>query len=119
MFLLNVWCSSALNLATGAGFFILPPINPYHMIRDFSFTWNGRRWNGYFNTLENNTLIAHFEDALIRQTIGQTLSYSKSETGAIAFATDARVAAAHTGIYEAILKGVETGLGKRLHQYLN
>lgn len=89
------------------------------MIQDFSFNWNGRQWNGYFNAIANKTVIAHFEDEQIRETIGQTLAYSKTESGTIAYAINADVQQAHAGIYDAILKGVEVRLGKPLNRYLN
>jgi hypothetical protein len=89
------------------------------MIHEFCFTWNGRRWNGYFNAIARETVIAHFEDDLIREAIGQTLKYSKTENGAISFLVDAAVQQSHAGIYDAIRKGVEVRLGKPLQHYLN
>lgn len=89
------------------------------MIQEFSFSWNGRCWNGYFNAIAHETVIAHFEDDLIRETIGKTLSYSKTESGTIAYAMNADVQQSHAGIYDAILKGVEVRLGKPLNHYLN
>jgi hypothetical protein len=89
------------------------------MIQEFCFFWNGRRWNGYFNALARETVIAHFEDALICDTIGYSLKYSKTRDGALSFPVDSAVQQAHTGIYDAILKGVEYRLGKPLDLYLN
>lgn len=89
------------------------------MIQDFSFSWNGRRWNGYLNAIANEAVIAHFEDEQMRETIGHTLHYSKTETGTIAYTVNATVLQSHTGIYDAILKGVEVRLGKPLNHYLN
>lgn len=89
------------------------------IIQDFSFSWNGRRWNGYFNAIAHETVIAHFEDEQIRETVGQKLAYSKTETGAVAYPVDADVQQSHAGIYDAIQKGVEMQLGKPLHHYLN
>lgn len=89
------------------------------MIQEFSFSWNGRRWNGYLNAIANETVIVHFEDEQIRETIGQTLPYSKTETGTIAYPVNAIVVQSHAGIYDAILKGVEVRLGKPLNHYLN
>lgn len=89
------------------------------MIQEFSFSWNGRRWNGYFNAIAHETLIAHFEDDLIRETIGQTLAYSKTESGTITYPIIAAIQQSHAGIYDAILEGVEVRLGKPLNHYLN
>ena len=89
------------------------------MIHDFSFSWNGRTWVGYFNAIANETVIAHFEDEDIRDTIGQTIAYSKTESGAIAYAVKIAVPELPEGIYEAIQKGVEVRLGTTLHHYLN
>lgn len=89
------------------------------MIQEFCFSWNGRNWNGYLNAIANETVIAHFEDDLIRETIGQTVAYSKSDSGAISYHVDADVQQSHNGIYDAILKGVELRLGKPLTIYLN
>ena len=89
------------------------------MIQEFCFTWNGRKWNGYFNALANETVIAHFEDSLICDAVGYTLKYSKTTDGALSFPVKSDVQQAHTGIYDAILKGVEFKLGKPLNHYLN
>lgn len=89
------------------------------MIQEFSFKWNGRNWNGYFNAIARQTVIAHFEDDLIRETIGQTLAYSKNDNGTVAFAADEAIQQSHAGIYDAILKGVEVRLGKPLNRYFN
>lgn len=89
------------------------------MIQEFSFTWNGRRWNGYFNAIACETVIAHFEDDHIRDTIGQTLKYSKADCGAVAYTADVMVQQSHAGIYDAIQKGVEVRLGKPLTHYFN
>lgn len=89
------------------------------MIQEFCFTWNGRSWNGYFNALSHETVIAHFEDELIRQTIGHSLSYQKSENGAIACRLFTDVQVLHNSLYDAVLKGVEVQLGKPLNLYLN
>lgn len=89
------------------------------MIQEFCFTWNGRKWNGYFNAIANETVIAHFEDDLIRETIGQTLKYSKTDEGSVSYPVDAGVQQAYQGIYDAIRKGVELRLGKPLNLYLN
>lgn len=89
------------------------------MIQNFSFSWNGRRWNGYFNALAKESIIAHFEDETIRDTVGQSLTYFKTEKGTVSFPLKVQVQQSHTGIYDAIQKGVEVGLGQTLHQYLN
>ena len=98
---------------------ILLSIQSNHMIQSFTFSWNGRCWNGYFNALANESVIAHFEDESIRDTIGQTLIYSKTEKGAVSCPVKAHVQQSHLGIYDAIQKGVEVRLGQSLHQYLN
>lgn len=89
------------------------------MICDFSFSWNGRRWNGYFNAIAQQTVIAHFEDDQMRETIGQTVAYSKTEKGTVSCSTTAAGLQSHPDIYAAIQKGVEGKLGKSLHHYLN
>jgi len=89
------------------------------MLQEFSFSWNGRRWNGYFNVIAHETLIAHFEDDHIRETVGQTLAFSKTEKGAISFTLKMDVQQTHAGIYAAIQQGVEIQLGQSLIQYLN
>ena len=89
------------------------------MIQEFCFTWNGRKWNGYFNALAGETVTAHFEDALICDTVGYSIKYYKTTNGALSFPVDSAVQQAHAGIYDAILKGVEYRLGKPLSLYLN
>jgi len=89
------------------------------MIQNFSFAWNGQHWNGYFNALAKETVIAHFEDESIRDTVGQSLTYSKSETGHVSCPVKAHVQQTHSGIYDAIQKGMEVRLGQTLRQYLN
>ena len=89
------------------------------MIQEFSFSWNGRRWNGYFNAIAHETIIAHFEDSLIRETIGQTLKYSKADNSVISTTVKADVPLTHAGIFDAIQKGVEVQLGQPLTRYFN
>jgi hypothetical protein len=89
------------------------------MIREFNFSWQGRRWNGYFNAIPHQAVIAHFEDDQIRDAIGQTLTYSKTEKGAIACSATTDVLQSHADMYEAIQKGVEGKLGKSLQHFLN
>ena len=89
------------------------------MIREFSFSWNGHRWNGYFNVIAGEVVIAHFEDAHMRDMLGQSLAYSKTETGAVVHAIDADIQQSHAGIYEAVRQGVELRLGRPLQHYLN
>lgn len=89
------------------------------MIQEFSFTWNGRHWNGYFNAIAHETIIAHFEDEHIREAIGQTLAYSKTENGTVTYSVKAYVQQTYSGIYDAIQKGVEVRLGTSLMHYFN
>lgn len=89
------------------------------MMQEFSFAWNGRNWNGYFNALARKTVIAHFEEAHIRETVGQTIAFSKSESGAISHKSTTGTSDNTTEIFDAIVKGVETKLGEPLLRYLN
>jgi hypothetical protein len=89
------------------------------MISDFSFSWNGRKWSGYFNAIANETVIAHFEDEHIRDMIGNKVAYSKTGSGTVAHAVPATIPEEPAGIYDAIRKGVEVQLGKTLQHYLN
>ena len=89
------------------------------MIQEFSFTWSGRHWNGYFNALANQTVIAHIEDEHLRDAIGQSLSYSKADDGTLTYRIDVTVHVSHPGIYDAIQQGVEVQLGETLNHYLN
>jgi len=89
------------------------------MMKEFSFSWNGRKWNGYFNAIAHETVIAHFEDDVIREAVGQSVSYFKTETGAINYPAHTQALPLQQDIYTAILKGVENRLGKPLHVYLN
>ncbi len=82
------------------------------MIQEFSFSWNGRRWNGYFNALANETVIAHFEEEQMREAVGNALVYSKN-------AVAASGPASQTALYDAIRTAVERRLGKPVTQYLN
>ena len=89
------------------------------MICDFNFSWNGRRWSGYFNAIAHQTVIAHFEDDLIRDAIGENITYSKSEKGTVSCSAKAEVQQSNPDIYTAIQKGVEGKLGNTLQHYLN
>ena len=89
------------------------------MIRDFYFSWQGRRWSGYFNAIDRQTVIAHFEDDQIREAIGKTVVYSKSEKGAVTCSAKMGAAQHHESIYDSIQKGVQCHLGKTLGLYLN
>lgn len=89
------------------------------MIQEFSFSWNGRNWKGYFNAIAHETVIAHFEDAQIRETVGHFVAYSKGENGAVSYPADAASVSTPDNIYDAILKGVEVRLGTPLNRYLN
>lgn len=78
----------------------------YPMPEDFSFAWNGKKWNGFINTLSAKHIYIHFEEHELRDLFKGSLKMKQERQRLFSCKANPSIHEQCPRLYESILKAV-------------
>ena len=78
----------------------------YPMLEDFSFKWNGKKWNGFINALSKDKIYVHFEEHELRDLFKGSLKMKLQHPHLLPCSQQPAIEALCPRLYDSILKAV-------------